>query len=64
MSHLVVPKDIYLTIHTSRLAELILSGLDLLAAKEQVAWEMRDWHSDEIPIVEDERDGAEKGIYS
>jgi hypothetical protein len=64
MSSITVPKDVYEDTYNGRVAQLIDSGLDLRAAREQAAMEMMHWHIVDNRIVfDDELDQKESGIY-
>jgi hypothetical protein len=64
MSTITVDRSIYDSIFLNRVATLVALGLDLRAAREQTADEMRDLQIfDDVVRVEMKKDKEENGIY-
>jgi hypothetical protein len=61
MGTITVDRQTYVATATRRVAQLTEAGMDLQAAREQTAFEMRDWSIDEATAqVEQQRDRDEE----
>jgi hypothetical protein len=61
VSGIIVDRQTYVATATRRVAQLLEAGMDLRAAREQTAFEMRDWSIDEATAqVEQQRDRDEE----